>query len=57
MRKSGKITGFLKDIDMPERHGLIAKTEKIIKQRPFWEVILVLAVISVIFIILAMWLG
>ncbi|MCJ7693575.1 MAG: hypothetical protein MUO22_09190 [Sedimentisphaerales bacterium] len=55
MRKGTKITGFLKDIDMPERHGLIAKTEKIIKQRPFWEVVLVLAVISVIFIVIALW--
>jgi len=57
MRKGAKITGFLKGIHMPERHGLIAKTEKIIKQRPFWEVILVLVVLSVIFIILALWLG
>ena len=55
MRKTAKITDFLRGIEMPERHGLIEKTEKIIKQRPFWEVILVLAILSVIFIIIALW--
>ena len=57
MLKGAKITRFLKDTGMPEKDGLIAKTEKIIKQRPFWEVILVLAVLSAIFIITALWLG
>jgi len=55
MHKGAEIKEWLKHIHMPESHGLIAKTEKIIKQRPFWEVILVLAVLSVIFVIVALW--
>ena len=57
MHKGAEIKEWLKHIPMLESHGLIAKTEKIIKQRPFWEVILVLGVISAIFIIFALWLG
>jgi hypothetical protein len=57
MHKGAEIKEWLKHISLLENHGLIAKTEKIIKQRPFWEVILVLAALSVIFIIFALWLG
>ena len=57
MHKGVKIKEFLRGIHMPESHGLIAKTERMIKRRPFWEVILVLGALSAIFIILALWLG
>ncbi|MHC4531326.1 MAG: hypothetical protein ACYS18_04455 [Planctomycetota bacterium] len=57
MHKGAEIKEWLKHIPMLERHGLIAKTEKIIKQRPFWEVILVLVVLSVLFAVSALWLS
>ena len=57
MHKGAKIKEWLKHIPLLESHGLIAKTEKIIKQRPFWEVILVLAALSAIFIIVSLWIG
>jgi hypothetical protein len=57
MHKGVEIKEWLKHIPLLEKHGLIAKTEKIIKQRPFWEVILVLAALSAIFIIVSLWIG
>jgi hypothetical protein len=48
---------WLQHIHMPESHGLIMRTERMLKERPIWEIIIVLVVLSVIFILLALWLG
>jgi len=40
----------------PESYGLIMRTRKFSKEHPFWEVIIVLVVLTTFFIALGLWL-
>jgi hypothetical protein len=56
MQVRPEITEWRRHIHKPEDYGLIMRTRKFSKEHPFWEVIVVLVVLTVFFTALALWL-
>jgi hypothetical protein len=56
MHVKPEITEWRRHIHKPEDYGLIMRTRKFSKEHPFWEVIVVLVVLTVFFTALALWL-
>ncbi len=48
-----EIKRWLRHIHMPESHGLEMIKHKYIPERPFWEVLIVLAMLCILCILLA----